>query len=728
MTTVDYIAVGRLKIHPLLHQLVAEEITSEDAIQPDQVWSVLDEAMQQLAEKNQKLLAKRDELQAQIDAWLKVRAGQMPGAEETKKFLLDIGYLVLEGDDFTITTTNVDEEIALLAGPQLVVPADNARYVLNAANARWGSLYDAFYGTDLIEESEGREKGSRYNAERGELVIDKANQFLNETLPLTDGNWQDARRLYVENGHFTCELASGSSCRLENPDQFAGYVHKSDGYSNLLFRHHKLYIDVLVDRADGIGKQSPAGIKDILLESAISTIVDFEDSVATVDAEDKAKVYRHWAAIMKGTLSTVFKKEGSAVSRSLNPDRIYTDTKGKPLALHGRSLLLVRHVGSHVYTEAVVTDKQEAIPEAFLDAIITVAFSLHDLQAKGSLRNSRKKSLYIVKPKHHGPEEVALSVALFELIEKGFGLPTNTLKIGIMDEERRTTLNLKECIRVASERVIFINTGFLDRTADEIHTCMESGPVMPKLDIKTAPWMLAYEEQNVAIGLSCGFQGRAQIGKGMWPEPDAMAAMLDKKIAHPKTGANCAWVPSPTAATLHALHYHQVDVGKRQSEIISKGRTNNMESLLTLPLLQGAKPTADAIQQELDNNIQGILGYVVRWVEQGIGCSKVPDIHNVGLMEDRATLRISSQHIVNWLHHNLVDKQQVVATLQRMAKIVDEQNAGDNQYQPMAPNFESSLAFQAAADLIFEGLTQPNGYTEHLLIRYRQQFKAQYST
>lgn len=721
-TATEYISAGELKINPLLHRLIQDEIAPDTGIEPDQVWRTLEQLVRVLGPRHLALLEKRNELQAKIDAWLKTHKGNAD-PEQTKAFLLDIGYLVPEGPDFEINPTNVDDEIATIAGPQLVVPIDNPRYALNAANARWGSLYDALYGTDLIPESSGSEQGQSYNPRRGELVIARANQFLDEALPLQSGHWQDVRQLKVEEGVFCCELASGATTGIADPGCFAGYVQKDDCYLSLLFRHHNLYIDMLIDPSSPIGKQHPAGVKDIVLEAAVSTIMDCEDSVAAVDAADKVVIYRHWAEIMRGRLVATFSKGGREQNRTLNPNRQYLDKTGKPFTLPGRSLLLIRHVGAHLYTKAVITSSGEAIPETFLDAVVTVLGGMHDLLGTGALKNSRAGSLYIVKPKQHGPEEVALSVELFSHLEQSFGLAPNTLKIGIMDEERRTTLNLKECIRAARERVIFINTGFLDRTGDEIHTAMEAGPVLPKHTIKSQPWILAYEDRNVDIGLACGFKGRAQIGKGMWPEPDAMAAMIENKIAHPRAGANCAWVPSPVAATLHALHYHQIQVSEQQDKLMRRDIAD-IRDILTLPLLGSVTLTPKAIQQELDNNIQSILGYVVRWIEQGIGCSKVLDIHDTGLMEDRATLRISSQHVANWLRHGIVNNQQVLETLQRMAQIVDRQNANESDYHPMAPNYENSLAFQAAADLIFKGKEEPNGYTEHILTKRRQQFKA----
>jgi malate synthase len=723
----DYVTHGGIRIAKPLYDLVRDEIAPGTGVAPEAAWSLLDSVVQTLGPRNRALLAKRDSLQAQVDAWLSARRGTPLEQKAAAAFLHEIGYLVAVGPDFKVTTANVDAEIANLAGPQLVVPVDNPRYALNAANARWGSLYDALYGTNVIAEEPGAEKGSGYNPVRGQRVIARANQFLDEAVPLTNTQWQNVTGFDVGRV-LGVTLAGGNKVGLADPDQFVGFRRKGSAVTNVLLRNHGLHIDIVIDPTHPIGKQHPAGVKDVVLESALTTIMDCEDSVAAVDAADKTVVYRNWCGIMRGTLQAAFTKGGTTVQRSLTPDREYTAPNGELLVLPGRSLLLVRHVGSHMTTDAVTDASGQPIPETFLDCVITTLGALHDLRSKGTLRNSRTGSMYIVKPKHHGPAEVALSVELFAAVEKAFGLPANTLKIGIMDEERRTTVNLKECIRASRERVIFINTGFLDRTGDEMHTHMEAGPMMPKPEIKGARWLAAYEDWNVRVGLEVGLPGHGQIGKGMWAMPDEMRAMLDTKQGHPKAGASCAWVPSPTAATLHAIHYHQIDVAARQKEIAKHGGATEalLDGILTPPLLARTL-TPQEIQRELDNNAQGILGYVVRWVEHGVGCSKVPDINDVGLMEDRATLRISSQHIANWLRHGIVDRERVVATLKRMAEVVDRQNAGDRAYRNMAPAFEESIAFQAALDLIFNGRKEPNGYTEHTLTRRRREFKAKHA-
>jgi malate synthase len=724
----DYVAHAGIKIASSLHALVRDEIAPGTGIEPDAVWTLLDTVVRTLGPRNRALLAKRDELQAKIDSWLAERRGKALDPQVSAAFLREIGYLVSEGPPFEVSTANVDPEIAKLAGPQLVVPVDNARYALNAANARWGSLYDALYGTNVIPEDNGAEKGSGYNAVRGERVIAKANEILDQAAPLASAKWADVTGIDVQGNRLALRLRDGRDTTLTNAEQLAGLRRAGTQLTNVLLRRNGLHIDVAIDKTHPIGKQHAAGIKDVVLESALTTIMDCEDSVAAVDAADKVVVYRNWCGIMRGTLTAKVAKGGGTIERRLNPDREYVGADGAPFSLPGRSLLLVRHVGSHMLTDAVTDAAGQPIAETFLDCVLTTLAALHDIKSKGSMRNSRTGSLYIVKPKHHGPEEVALSVELFATVERAFGLPANTLKIGIMDEERRTTVNLKECIRAAKERIIFINTGFLDRTGDELHTHMEAGPVIPKPEIKGAKWIAAYEDWNVRVGLEVGLPGHGQIGKGMWAMPDEMRAMVDTKQGHPKAGATTAWVPSPTAATLHAIHYLQIDVAARQREIARLGgaTTELLHGILTPPLLTRTL-TAAEIQRELDNNAQGILGYVVRWVEQGVGCSKVPDINDVGLMEDRATLRISSQHIANWLRHGIVDRAQVRSTLERMAEVVDRQNSGDRHYRKMAPKFEESIAFQAALDLVFNGLKEPNGYTEHTLTRRRREFKAKHA-
>ena len=719
----QYIKKGSLSVSTDLESFLRSEVLPGLDLSEEHFWTSLEKIINEFSPKNKTLLGVRDSMQEQIDAWHLANPGQEKNLDIYKNFLKEIGYLLEEGGDFKITTENVDPEIASIAGPQLVVPVMNARFALNAANARWGSLYDALYGTDMISEENGASRAGAYNPVRGDKVIEFAKKFLDKNFAVNNASYTDVNSFNVKNGLLEISLLNGETTNLLDNDQFQGYQGSAEQPSGVLLKNNGLHAEIQIDPDHSVGATDPAGIKDVLLESAITTIQDCEDSVAAVDGEDKVAVYRNWLGLMKGDLKETFIKGGAEMTRSLNPDRNYIAPDGSNLQLSGRSLMLVRNVGHLMTNPAILDQNGDEVPEGILDAMFTICIAMHDLNGNSEVQNSEAGSIYIVKPKMHGPDEVQFTCDLFSAVEKSLNLNQLTAKIGIMDEERRTTVNLKECIRVAKDRVIFINTGFLDRTGDEIHTSMEAGPMIPKAEMKQQPWILAYEDWNVDSGLETGFKSNAQIGKGMWPMPDEMLNMYETKTMHPESGANCAWVPSPTGATLHAMHYHQILVSERQEKLLERPKAS-LDDILTIPVMSDAKSLSlEDVQKELDNNAQGILGYVVRWVDQGVGCSKVPDINNIGLMEDRATCRISSQHIANWLHHSVCSEDQVMETMKRMAIIVDQQNSGDPTYQPMAPSYDG-IAFQAACNLAIQGRAQPSGYTEPILHAMRLKYKA----
>ncbi len=719
----QYIKKGSLSVSTDLESFLRSEVLPGLDLSEEHFWTSLEKIINEFSPKNKTLLGIRESMQGQIDAWHLANPGQEKNLDAYKNFLKEIGYLLEEGGDFKITTANVDPEIASIAGPQLVVPVMNARFALNAANARWGSLYDALYGTDMISEENGASRAGAYNPVRGDKVIEFAKNFLDKNFTIDNASYSDVNSFNIKNGRLEISLLNGETTNLINNNQFQGYKGSAEQPAGVLLKNNGLHAEIQIDPDHSVGATDPAGIKDVLLESAITTIQDCEDSVAAVDGEDKVAVYRNWLGLMKGDLKETFIKGGAEMTRSLNPDRNYIAPDGSNLRLSGRSLMLVRNVGHLMTNPAILDQNGDEVPEGILDAMFTICIAMHDLNGNSEVQNSEAGSIYIVKPKMHGPDEVQFTCDLFSAVEKSLNLNQLTAKIGIMDEERRTTVNLKECIRVAKDRVIFINTGFLDRTGDEIHTSMEAGPMIPKAEMKQQPWILAYEDWNVDSGLETGFKGNAQIGKGMWPMPDEMLNMYETKTMHPESGANCAWVPSPTGATLHAMHYHQILVSERQEKLLERPKAS-LDDILTIPVMSNAKSLSiEDVQKELDNNAQGILGYVVRWVDQGVGCSKVPDINNIGLMEDRATCRISSQHIANWLHHSVCSEDQVIETMKRMAIIVDQQNSGDPTYQPMAPSYDG-IAFQAACNLAIQGRAQPSGYTEPILHAMRLKYKA----